>query len=237
MFVVVPLFCCAVWSVAALSPDQEQTPSSQAQENSSSTQTAPAPQSPDQTSVRAPAESQAPTTEQTKPPEQNSSAPVPAPSSDVAHRDTSRVPGKQAGTPPKPPVLRHKKTAAGKKRSHTPKKKVDPESADGKSNAQPNKVVVRNGGVSGESAQIAPAVSPDQAKHERVSTAQLLAATDANLQRVSGRRPLTQDEQSTVGQIRMYMRQAKAASASGDTNRAQTLAYKARLLSDELAGK
>jgi hypothetical protein len=38
-------------------------------------------------------------------------------------------------------------------------------------------------------------------------------------------------------EIQTYMRQAKAAAASADTNRAQTLAYKARLLSDELARK
>jgi hypothetical protein len=40
-----------------------------------------------------------------------------------------------------------------------------------------------------------------------------------------------------VTQINTYMRQARAAAASADTNRAQTLAYKARLLSDELARK
>ena len=236
-FVIVPLFCY-ICSLAVLSAAQDQTPSGQAQENSPSTQTAPQTQNPpDQTSTQAPAASQAPAKEQSKAPDQNSSAPVNAPSSQAAHRENSPVTGKPAGVPPKPPVLRHKKVAAEKKASHTAKKKADPASTDAKSTAQPNKIVVRNGGVSGEPAQIAPAVSPDQAKHERASTAQLLAATDANLQLVSGRRQLTTDEQSTVGQIRMYMRQAKAASAAGDTNRAQTLAYKARLLSDELARK
>lgn len=236
IFVIAPLFCC-VCSLIALPAVQDQTPSGQAQENNPSTQSAPEPRTPDQTSTQAPAASQAPATEQSKPPDQNSSAPVTVPSSEAAHPENSSVPGKQAGAPPKPPVLRHKKAATSKKASHTAKKKADPDSADAKSTAQPNKVVVRNGGTSVESAQIAPAISPDQAKHERVSTAQLLAATDANLQSVSGKRQLTNDEQSTVGQIRTYMRQAKAATAAGDTKRAQTLAYKARLLSDELARK
>jgi hypothetical protein len=40
-----------------------------------------------------------------------------------------------------------------------------------------------------------------------------------------------------VEEINTYMRQARAATALADTNRAQTLAYKARLLSDELARK
>ena len=105
-----------------------------------------------------------------------------------------------------------------------------------KSETQPGKVVVRNGGAKDDSTQIAPATSPDQAQHDRATTAQLLALTDANLKRAAARQ-LTSAEQSTVGQIRTYVRQAKAASAAGDTNRAQVLAYKARLLSDELARK
>lgn len=234
-FVIALLLCC-VCSLAALPAVQDQTSSGQAQENNS-TQTASEPQKPDQTPTQPPAASQGSTTEQSQSPEQNSSTPATAPSSGAAHPENSSVHGKQAGAPPKPPVLRHKKAAASKKTNRAVKKKADPPSTDAKSTTQSNKVVVRNGGGSGESAQIAPAVSPDQAKHERISTAELLAATDANLQRVSGRRQLTQDEQSTVGQIRMYMRQANAASAAGDTNRAQTLAYKARLLSDELARK
>jgi hypothetical protein len=40
-----------------------------------------------------------------------------------------------------------------------------------------------------------------------------------------------------VEQIRAYVRQAKAACDAGDTGRAQTLAYKARLLSNELPPK
>jgi hypothetical protein len=96
--------------------------------------------------------------------------------------------------------------------------------------------VVRNGGAKEDSAQLAPAMNPAQAKSQRANTANLLAATDANLKQVAGRQ-LTPAQQSMVDEINTYMRQARAAEASADTNRAQTLAYKARLLSDELARK
>jgi hypothetical protein len=96
--------------------------------------------------------------------------------------------------------------------------------------------VVKNGGTSDKSAQLSPAVAPEQAQHQRISTEELLAATDANLKRVAARE-LNSEQQGTLEQIHTYMRQAKAASAAGDTNRAQTLAYKARLLSDDLAHK
>ena len=96
--------------------------------------------------------------------------------------------------------------------------------------------MVRNGGAKEGSAQLTPAVNPAQAKDQRANTAKLLAATDANLKRVAGRQ-LTPAQQNMVAEINTYMRQARAAAASADTNRAQTLAYKARLLSDELARK
>jgi len=96
--------------------------------------------------------------------------------------------------------------------------------------------VVRNGGAKENSGQIEPGVTTATAEQQRASTAQLLAATDANLKRAEARQ-LTKSEQSTMEEIRAYMRQAKTASDLGDTSRAQTLAYKARLLSDDLAGK
>jgi len=96
--------------------------------------------------------------------------------------------------------------------------------------------VVRNGGAQEHSDQIEPGVTTATAEQQRLSTARLLAATDANLKRVEARQ-LTKAEQSTIEEIRAYMNQARMASDRNDTSRAQTLAYKARLLSDELAGK
>ena len=134
--------------------------------------------------------------------------------------NSSAAPSGQKATPaPKPPVLRHRKH----KVHHS-------------SNGDAGKVVVRNGGAKEESAQLTTAVNHAQAKTQRANTANLLAATDANLKRVAGRQ-LTPAQQSMVDEINTYMRQAKAAAASADTNRAQTLAYKARLLSEELTRK
>jgi hypothetical protein len=129
-------------------------------------------------------------------------------------------------------MLKHRKhkTVAHKNSSTHKKSHVH------KSAGDPNKVVVRNGGAKEGSAQLTPAVNPDQAKTQRANTANLLAATDANLKRVAGRQ-LTPAQQSMINEIHTYMQQAKAAAASADTNRAQTLAYKAHLLSNELARK
>ena len=120
---------------------------------------------------------------------------------------------------PKPRGLRHRK----RKAHHS-------------SNGDPSKVVVRNGGAKEDSAQLAPAVNPAQAETERANTARLLATTSANLKQVEGRQ-LTPAQQSMVDEINTYVQQARAAAASADTNRAQTLADKARLLSEELTRK
>ena len=176
---------------------------------------------------------------QEQPPQQSQSPkPTEPPPSGSAPDSTTTVtpstnapeaaPGSKAEATPKPPVLRRSKRKSVPKK--TPKKSCGAQPGGAK------KVVVKNGGEKDPSAQLAPAVNPDQARKERVSTEQLLEATGENLNRVAGRQ-LSQTEQNTVDKIHAYMRQAKAASASGDTNRAQTLAYKARQLSDDLARK
>jgi hypothetical protein len=96
--------------------------------------------------------------------------------------------------------------------------------------------VVRNGGEKDESAQLAPAINPEMAREQRARTDQLLAQTNAKLKLVASRQ-LTASEASTVEEINTYLRQAKAARDAGDTNRAQTLAHKANLLSNELQPK
>lgn len=79
-------------------------------------------------------------------------------------------------------------------------------------------------------------MSPEQELHSRENTAQLLATTDSNLKKVADRQ-LSSAQQSMLDQIHTYVRQSKDASDSGDLTRAHTLAYKAHLLSDELAGR
>jgi hypothetical protein len=96
--------------------------------------------------------------------------------------------------------------------------------------------VVKNGGARDVSEQISPGMSDEQATHQRETTSQLLATTDANLKKVSGRQ-LNPSQQSMLDQIHTYVVQAKTAADSGDVTRAHTLAFKAHLLSDELARK
>lgn len=99
--------------------------------------------------------------------------------------------------------------------------------------AKPDKVIVRNGGARESTPQISPAMSKDQQLRQRENTTELLATTDANLKRIEARQ-LTTAQQSMMGQIRTYMQQSKAASEAGDLERANTLATKAHLLSDDL---
>jgi hypothetical protein len=95
----------------------------------------------------------------------------------------------------------------------------------------PKKTVIRNGGASDSSVKL---TGSDPAKPASQSTtAQLLAATEENLQKLSGRE-LNADQQQVLSQIHQFMEQSKQATAAGDVDRAQNLASKARLLSDEL---
>lgn len=63
---------------------------------------------------------------------------------------------------------------------------------------------------------------------------QSLAVIESNLKRIAGRQ-LDANQKETLQQVHRYMEQAKAASKDDDLQRAQNLADKARLLSDELA--
>jgi hypothetical protein len=101
------------------------------------------------------------------------------------------------------------------------------------SNSARGKKVVRNGGTADPVVQLSPGVSDEQASRQRQSTTQLLATTDANLKQLAARQ-LNATQQDSVSQIRKYMEQAKAADSAGDVQRAQNLASKAVLLSDDL---
>ena len=154
---------------------------------------------------------------QSQPPDSSSPAPAANPPTQSPTENPSASP---PSTPPDPdaPVLKR-----------TPKKKATPKSNSGK-------VVVRNGGAKEGSAELAPAMSKEQEQHNRENTSHLLATTDANLKTVSGRQ-LTPIQQSMLEEIRTYVAQSKAATNAGDVARAHTLAYKAHLLSNELAKK
>jgi hypothetical protein len=81
--------------------------------------------------------------------------------------------------------------------------------------------------------QISPELSPgDEATYER-RTADDLAVAEKNLGQASGKQ-LSAAQQDLVAKITSFASQSRDASKSGDWARAQNLAQKARLLSDEL---
>jgi hypothetical protein len=96
----------------------------------------------------------------------------------------------------------------------------------------PSKVIVRQGGASEPSIQLAGGTA-DQASHQRDTANQMLGSTEANLKKVVGQQ-LSSNQQDMVNQIRQFMAQSKAAMDAGDLERARTLAWKAQLLSEEL---
>ena len=61
----------------------------------------------------------------------------------------------------------------------------------------------------------------------------MLTATEENLKTMEGRQ-LSTAQQDSASQIRQFVKQSKSALATGDLERAQTLAWKAKLLSDDL---
>jgi hypothetical protein len=171
---------------------------------------------------QSPSQSQQPT-EPAAPTSPDAAQPDSTPQTQAPTDNQTANPQAPAPATPEAPVLKRRP-------AHKPvhkKKTTKPQSG---------KVVIRNGGAKEGSPQLAPGTSKEQELHKRENTSQLLATTDANLKSVAGRQ-LTPAQQSMMEQIRTYMTQSKAASDSGDLDRAHTLAYKAHLLSDELAKK
>lgn len=73
----------------------------------------------------------------------------------------------------------------------------------------------------------------DQASQKRGATVQMLGITEGNLKKITARQ-LSTSQQDTVAQIRQFVGQSRAALDAGDSERANTLAWKAELLSEDL---
>jgi hypothetical protein len=97
----------------------------------------------------------------------------------------------------------------------------------------PAKVVVRKGGISEQSIQLAGGTGGKDTSQKRDAAKSMLAATEENLKKMDGQQ-LTTAQQDSASQIRQFVKQSKSAIAAGDLERAQTLAWKAKLLSDDL---
>ena len=134
---------------------------------------------------------------------------------------------------PKPDCKPAKSTGAKTRKHHPIHRTVAPEGTPGETG--PTKTVVRNGSAADPTVDLSPGLSPQQASRQMESTNQLLAASDANLKKISGR-DLNANQQDTVKQIKNYMEQSRTAATGGDVQRAYNLAVKANLLSAELVG-
>jgi hypothetical protein len=110
---------------------------------------------------------------------------------------------------------------------------ADPAAKSPPVNCPPKKVIVRQGGISEPSVQLAGSASGDQKSHAQETANQMLESTKANLKKIAGHQ-LSTNQQDMVSQARQFMEQSKAASDAGDLDRARTLAWKAQLLSEEL---
>jgi hypothetical protein len=100
-------------------------------------------------------------------------------------------------------------------------------------NCPPEKIIVRQGGTTEPSIQLAGGPGGDDASQKRDATNQMLGETEGNLKKVSGAQ-LSSSQQDSVTQIRQFMAESKSALAAGDVESARTLAWKAKLLSDDL---
>jgi outer membrane biosynthesis protein TonB len=80
--------------------------------------------------------------------------------------------------------------------------------------------------------QLSAALSRDDMLERRSTTAQLLEGAELNLKNLN--RSLSNDEKAVLQHIRSYIKQSRAASDTGDVDRAYNLALKAHLLSEEL---
>ena len=99
-------------------------------------------------------------------------------------------------------------------------------------NCPPEKTIVRKGGITEQSIQLAGGSAGDQAQ-KRDAANQKIAATEQNLYKLTGRQ-LSNAERDSVIQIRQFVDQSRTALTAGNLERAQTLAWKAKLLSEDL---
>jgi|SRR5579859_49695 len=97
----------------------------------------------------------------------------------------------------------------------------------------PPKRIVRHGGTSEPSIQLAGGPNDSQAVHQRDVVNQLLGVTENNLKKIAGKQ-LNSTQQDTLSQARAFVQQSKSAIADGDLDRARTLAWKAETLSEDL---
>lgn len=186
-----------------------------------------------------PPQSQAPTTETPKEPAPSAKAPqepsTTGPNATAPSTTTTTEPAATSTTAtttkPKPKPRKpknHSKPATSASNGTAPATTATPPANNAPT--QTSKVVVPQGGETAPG-QIS-ATGPDDDARSRQTIEQLLQSTDTNLRSIT--RQLSDNERAMVEQIKTYMAQARTASTDGDLTRANNLALKAHLLSDEL---
>ncbi len=159
-------------------------------------------------------------------PEQSVPTPAPTPEQNAPAKPDASTPPSQpeAAAPKASPAPQSEPAKRSVRRKH---KKAT------KQTTGPRKTIVRDGGTSEPTNQLAPGMSQDQAKRSKQSTNQLLSSSQENLKRASGR-TLSSGQQATVEQIKLFIEQANAALEVGDFQRGHNLAAKAHALSEDL---
>ncbi len=186
---------------------------------------------PQQDSPPAPAQSSPPASSPAEKPSNSQVQPDQAPATQTAPTQPAEDHPPASSTETRKPVTPKKKPATAA--ANQPKKPRRKHPAVSQAPAGPPKVVVKNGGAADPAVKISPGESQQQASSQRQSSGELLASTDANLKKISGRQ-LTSSQQDMVKQIQQYMEQAKVAGDAGDLEREHNFALKADLLSEEL---
>jgi hypothetical protein len=145
------------------------------------------------------------------------------------------APGRQENSQPSSTAKPDCKTAQSSKtkKHHETHQAVAPAATSAGTTSE--KKVVKNGGTDEPPVDLSSGVNQKQASEQAKRADELLASSDANLKKISGRQ-LSASQQDTLKQVKRYMEQATAAKNSGDVQRAYNLAVKANLLSAELAG-
>lgn len=134
------------------------------------------------------------------------------PQQQAPEKTTPGTPTAQSNTPSKPAPHKHHKPAA--------KPEQTPSNSERAANGNPPEVSAIGQLSSGEPSDI------------RKQASDSIASTEQKLNQIH--RKLSDQEQKTAAQIREFLKQARAALASGDTDGAYTLALKAKVLLGEL---
>lgn len=108
-----------------------------------------------------------------------------------------------------------------------------PATSEAQKNCPPAKTVVRQGGITEQGIQLAGGSPGGDTTQKRLSTDQMLKETEENLKKAA-RIELSTEQQNSVSQIRQFIDHSREALKSADYERAHTLAWKAKVLSDDL---